>query len=134
LVVLVIDASAFIEYLLRTKTGVGLDGIVQDPETQLHAPALCDVELAAGLRRALMTQRILATRATEALTHYLHLPVIRHEHTALLARVLALRANFSAYDAIYVALAERLGATLVTVDISLRRAAIALATVEVHGT
>jgi predicted nucleic acid-binding protein len=45
-----------------------------------------------------------------ALQHYLLLPLTRHGHQALLPRVLELRANFSAYDACYVALAERLRA------------------------
>jgi len=51
-----------------------------------------------------------AERAELALQHYLLLPLTRHGHQALLPRVLELRANFSAYDACYVALAERLRA------------------------
>jgi predicted nucleic acid-binding protein len=51
------------------------------------------------------------------------LPVFRHGHTKLLTRVLALRDNFSAYDATYVALAEQLDAKLVTADDALARAA-----------
>jgi len=51
------------------------------------------------------------------------LPLSRHGHQHLLARILSLRANFSAYDATYIALAERLGATLVTGDQRLARAA-----------
>lgn len=54
---------------------------------------------------------------------YLDLPLSRHGHQHLLARILNLRANFSAYDATYIALAERLGATLVTGDQRLARAA-----------
>ena len=44
-----------------------------------------------------------------ALDQYLLMPLTRHGHQALLSRVLGLRSNFSAYDACYVALAERLG-------------------------
>jgi predicted nucleic acid-binding protein len=52
----------------------------------------------------------------EALRDYLDLPLTRHGHFLLLERILQLRENFSAYDATYVALAERLGARLATLD------------------
>lgn len=63
-----------------------------------------------------------ASRAAEALQDYLDLPLTRHDHTLLLARILELRANFGAYDACYVALAERIGAELLTADHALARA------------
>ena len=47
----------------------------------------------------------------------------RHEHREFLSRVFELHQNFTPYDAIYVALAERLEATLVTCDLRLTRAA-----------
>ena len=50
-------------------------------------------------------------------------PLMRHGHQALLDRVLTLRPNYTAYDATYVALAERLGAVLLTTDAALARAA-----------
>ena len=62
------------------------------------------------------------SRAEEALTDYLDLPLTRHGHQALLHRILALRANFSAYDASCVALAERLRAPFLTADRRLARA------------
>jgi predicted nucleic acid-binding protein len=83
---------------------------------------LCDVEVVAGLRRALLRHLVSAERADLALQHYLLLPLVRHGHQALLPRVLELRSNFSAYDACYVALAERLGAELLTADERLSRA------------
>lgn len=92
-------------------------------ETDLHVPALCDVEVAAGLRRAVLQRALSAQRAMLALEDYRDLPLTRHGHLALLPRVLQLRANLSAYDAIYVALGEQLGAALLTADARLRRAA-----------
>lgn len=93
------------------------------PDVDLHVPALCDVELTAALRRALASRMILERRARHALEDYRDLPVTRHGHTPLLPRILALRHNFSAYDATYVALAEALDATLLTADAGLARAA-----------
>lgn len=92
-------------------------------EHDLHAPSLCDVELAAVLRRGLLAGRLGGARARAALADYLDLPLVRHGHRGLLARILELRENFSAYDAVYVALAEGLGAELLTADRALARAA-----------
>lgn len=44
------------------------------------------------------------------------LPVERYAHTALVGRVWELRHNFTAYDAIYIALAEAMNAVLYTSD------------------
>jgi predicted nucleic acid-binding protein len=85
-------------------------------------PALCDVEVAAGLRQAVLSDLLSLERAAEALGHYLLLPLTRHGHQALLPRMLDLRSNFSAYDACYVALAEVIGADLLTADERLSRA------------
>lgn len=53
---------------------------------------------------------------------YLDLPLTRHGHQTVIGRILALRENFSAYDAVYVALAEGLHGDLLTADDSLARA------------
>jgi predicted nucleic acid-binding protein len=90
--------------------------VVTDPANDLHVPALCDVELAAGLRRALLTRALSPERAGQAAVDYLDLPLSHHGHQAQLGRILELRDNFSAYDATYVALAEALGASLLTTD------------------
>jgi predicted nucleic acid-binding protein len=44
------------------------------------------------------------------------MPITRHPHTPLLDRIWELRDNMWPYDAAFVALAEALGAPLVTVD------------------
>lgn len=88
----------------------------------LHVPALCDIEVIAGLQRARRKNRVDDDRLNEALADYVSMPFTRHGHEALLERVLELRHNFTAYDAAYVTLAERLGAELVTADAPLARA------------
>jgi predicted nucleic acid-binding protein len=95
---------------------------LRTPEVDLHAPALCDVEIVAGLRRAVLQRTLSDERAREATQDYLDLPISRHPHRHLLMRILELRANFSAYDAAYVALAERLAGGLLTADQRLARA------------
>lgn len=120
--VLVADASALLEYVLRTGPIAELETLIRDPEADVHVPAFCDVELASGLRRAMLHEGMTDLRALEAAADYLDLPLTRHGHQTLLARLLELRYNFTAYDATYVALAEMLGATLVTTDDGLKRA------------
>lgn len=120
--IVVADASAMVEYLLRTRRWPSIDETIEAEATDLHIPALCDVEVCAGLRRALTRRRIDQDRAQEALEIYLDLPLTRHGHEALLARIMTLRANFSPYDVTYVALAEALEAPLLTGDRPLARA------------
>lgn len=116
------DASALAEYLLRTDRGEVTRAVVESPDSDLHAPSLCDIEFTAVLRRALLAGRLGIERARAALRDYLDLPLVRHGHRSLLPRILDLRENFSAYDAAYVALAEALDAHLVTSDVPLARA------------
>lgn len=114
------DASALVELLFRTAAGRIVEGRCRD--AVLHSPALCDLEVAAALRRAWLSRKIDENRFDEALGDYLSIPITRHAHEPLLARILSLRHNFTVYDAAYVTLAERLDAELVTADGPLARA------------
>ena len=120
---LVADASALVEVLLRTPQAASLDPTLNHPEADLHIPALCDIEIVSALRSGLRRELFPAWRAEEALQDYLDLPLTRHGHQGLVHRCLQLRDTLSAYDASYVALAERLDADLVTADRRLARAA-----------
>lgn len=72
--------------------------------------------------------------ATDSLTDLAALPALRWDHQPLLPRVLELRDNLTAYDAIYVALAELLQAALVTSDERLSQGPLLGCSVEVlHG-
>jgi predicted nucleic acid-binding protein len=97
-------------------------------DVDIHIPALCDVEVASALRRLRLSDVLSEARRDEVLSDYVDLHITRHGHFDLLARVLELGADMSAYDAVYVALAETLGAELLTADERLRRA------VEAHTT
>jgi predicted nucleic acid-binding protein len=111
-----------IEYLLGTDAAEAIGEIIRLPDVDLHVPSLCDVEVAAGLRRAILRGILEEDRAGLALDHYAQMPLTRHGHTTLLPRIFELRSNFSAYDACYVALAERLSASLLTADVRMTRA------------
>lgn len=128
---IVLDASAAVEFLLRTEAGIALTGRLLAPETSLHAPYLLDVEVAQVLRRFSLRGEIEPDRARQALEDLADLPVERYPHEILLPRIWALRENLTAYDAAYVALAEVLGATLLTRDARISRASGHHARVEV---
>lgn len=113
---IVLDASAAIEWLLRTQTGIKIDKRIFSPQVPLHAPHLLDVEVAQVLRRYVRDKTITAQRGQEALEDLGDLPLNRYPHDFLIPRVWELRATLTAYDAIYVALAELLDAPLLTCD------------------
>jgi predicted nucleic acid-binding protein len=92
-----------------------------------HAPALAvphllDVEVTQALRRLAASGAVSASDARTALSDLRDLPLQRYPHLALIPRAFELRANVTAYDGVYLALAEGLGADLYTRDRRLARA------------
>jgi predicted nucleic acid-binding protein len=114
--VIVADASAIIELLLQTEVGSRVEDRLRGIGADLHAPHLLDVEIANGLRRLVRRREVLPERAELALETLALLRIIRHPHLPLVNRVWKLRDNFTAYDAVYLALAESLDAVVVTCD------------------
>jgi len=112
---IVVDASVILEILLRTPAAARAEERVFGGEPAA-APHLLDVEVAQVLRRYEAAGRLDAMRGRDALADLADFPLTRYPHDFLLPRIWALRANLTAYDAAYVALAEALGATLVTRD------------------
>jgi predicted nucleic acid-binding protein len=82
----------------------------------LHTPHIIDLEVAQVLRRYERAGTLTASRAEEVLDDLSDLRIVRYPHEFLLDRVWTLRRNLTAYDAVYLALAEALDATLVTRD------------------
>ena len=113
---IVLDASAAIEWLFQSPAGRKIDRRMFVPSESLHAPHLIDVEVAQVLRRYVRDKTITAQRGQEALQDLRDLPLSRYPHEFLIPRVWELRATLTAYDAVYVALAELLGAPLLTCD------------------
>jgi predicted nucleic acid-binding protein len=114
--VIVVDASAIVEVLLNTPIGAELRGCLFAPGETLHVPHLADLEVLQVLRRYSISKILARGRANEAFEDYSAIPFNRYSHSVLLPRVWELRHNLTAYDAVYVALAEALPATLVTCD------------------
>lgn len=112
----VVDASALLEFLLQTPLGLRIETRLFDDGDDLHAPHLIDVELAQALRRLVRAGDVTAARAEEALIDLGDLNLRRYAHAPLIGRAWDLRENLTAYDAMYVALAEGLDAPLVTCD------------------
>jgi predicted nucleic acid-binding protein len=110
-----------LEYLLGAGLAKSIGKSLRAPDVHLDTPVLCDVEVVSGLRAALLRKELSSNRAAEALQDYKDLPLRQHGHRPLLQRIFELRNNFSAYDATYVALAERLNAALLTADDRLTR-------------
>jgi predicted nucleic acid-binding protein len=119
---IVLDASAAVEVVLQSAVGAACTERLLAPEESLHAPHLLDVEVTQVLRRYVRQGDLTAARAREALADLADLPLARYPHDLLLPRAWELRDNLTAYDAVYVALAELLGATLVTRDARIRSA------------
>lgn len=113
---IVTDASVVLELLLRTTAADAVERRLFNRRDSLHAPHLLDVEVAQVLRRYAGRGEISAARGRLTLGLLARLPIERYAHEPMLARIWALRANLTAYDAAYVALAEALGATLLTRD------------------
>ena len=82
----------------------------------LAAPHLIDLEIAQILRRYVRRREITPERGRVALRDLREVQLSRFPHFPLIERIWELRDNVSAYDAVYVSLAEALDATLLTCD------------------
>ena len=83
---------------------------------ELAAPDLVDVETTAVLRRRWLAGTISDQRFEQAIEDLTDIPLARFPTLGLMRRAFELRANVTAYDACYVALAEALDWPLCTAD------------------
>jgi len=83
---------------------------------ELAAPDLVDVETTAVLRRRWRAGTISDQRFEQAIEDLTDIPLARFPTLGLMRRAFELRANVTAYDACYVALAEALDWPLCTAD------------------
>jgi predicted nucleic acid-binding protein len=111
----VLDASVLVAYLARGEHADAARERILSGKP-LWVPHLADAEVGHVLRRAVQLGELTASHARAALAALAEMPLMRAAHRPLLGRAWALRANMSFYDALYVALAERLGVALFTLD------------------
>jgi predicted nucleic acid-binding protein len=98
---------------------------------EIAAPEFIDLEVTSALRGLLRAGKVDKRRADLALADLRRLVLLRASHQGLVARCWELRDNLSVYDASYIALAELLGATLITTDARMSRAPQIMCSVEV---
>lgn len=117
---IVLDASVVVDFVLAlTPHYEAIVDHVREHARELVAPHLLDAEVGQVLRRFVHSGAISSSRADQAITDFLDLGITRYPHGPLLGRAFALRDNATVYDALYLALAETLGATLLTRDAAL---------------
>lgn len=112
---IVVDASVLLEVLLQTRAAEAVEARLFDGST-LHAPHVVDLEVAQVLRRYERNGDLSAERGRAALDVLDAFRIERYPPYLFLSRVWSLRANVTAYDACYLALAEALDAPLLTRD------------------
>jgi len=118
--VIVLDASAAVDWLLQTSSGLQIEKRIYAHRETLHCPHLLDLEFAQVLRRLVRETIVSTGRADAALRDLLALRITRYPHSVCLTRIWQHRHNLTMYDAAYVALAESLNAPLVTPFLGVR--------------
>ncbi|MGQ0626226.1 MAG: type II toxin-antitoxin system VapC family toxin [Sporichthyaceae bacterium] len=112
----VVDASALVGFYVTDdprRTDIVARLALGDA---LYAPAHLDAEVVSALRGLARSNQALEIAAPAALRHLAGFPMRRMPLAPLLGRIWELRNNLSAYDAAYVALAEKLAGPLITCD------------------
>lgn len=113
---IVVDASA----LANAIADDGTDGTVTRARLagtgDLTAPDLVDVETVAVLRKRWIAGDLSRNRFSTAIDDLEDLDMTRYPALPLMRRAFEVRNNVTVYDAVYVALAERLDCVLVTAD------------------
>ena len=110
------DCSAVVYALLRGPGSEAIADRLLTGNAKLHAPYLLDLEVIQALRKACRFGNLDAARASRLLDDFAQLRLVRYSHIPFLPRIWELRNNMTAYDGAYIALAESLGAPLLTRD------------------
>jgi predicted nucleic acid-binding protein len=120
--VIVADASAVAELLLARPDAARVRAVLS-AHPELHVPEHFHVELLSVLRRYSIRGELSELRAAEAIAGLVELRAIRYPVMEMAQEIWDLRAELTAYDAAYLALARRLGVGLITFDKALAASA-----------
>lgn len=118
---IVLDASAVVELITNRPMAETVRKYLAFSGEPMAVPHFMDVEVMSVLRKLTSANLVDGSRADIFIARLKALPAERYAHSDLLGRMWELRHSFTAYDAVYVALAERLNATLYTTDKKLLR-------------
>lgn len=116
----VLDASAAVELLLRTLAGGRAEAALRG--SRVVVPAHFDAEVFSTLGRLVRAGTLEERLVEPILDELARAPFVRYTLQPLLAASWELRHNLALRDALYVALARRLKALLVTADARLAQA------------
>jgi len=118
--VLIVDASCLYEVVADPARAEQVRKRLLD-DTEQAAPHVLDVEVLGVIRRHHLIGRLDRTAAHQAVEDLREWPGERFGHRDLLARAWELRDQARPWDALYIALAEALDGTLITLDHRLGR-------------
>lgn len=118
---LVVDASCLFEVVADTPNAERIRARLM-ADTDHAAPHVVDAEVIGVIRRHHLSGALDVTAVTQAVDDLSAWPGERYGHRALLSRAWDLRDTVRSWDALYVALAEALDATLLTTDARLAAA------------
>ncbi|HEV8239245.1 MAG TPA: type II toxin-antitoxin system VapC family toxin [Thermoanaerobaculia bacterium] len=113
----VVDASAMVDLLIGSPLGDAVRGRLEDHE--LHAPAHFDAEVLSALGRLQRAGKLSVADVASRLAQVAGAPIRRHELASLLDGAWQLRQAIRLLDGLYVTLAARLEAPLITTDAAL---------------
>jgi predicted nucleic acid-binding protein len=130
--VIVVDAAVVVDFLIdASAAGEAVRERLAGERWPWAAPELMDAEVAHVVRRHVLRGELPSVAAEAALADLVTMRIERHSHLPLVQRAFELRDNATIYDALYLTLAEVLGATLLTRDAALARVPGVSAAVEV---
>lgn len=129
---IVADAGVVLEAILFS-SALGPSARTRLASDEVHAPELVDLEVLSALRRLVRRGEAAPRSASHAVDNLARARITRHSHRQFLRRIWELRNNVPAYDAAYVAIAERADATLLTLDWRLAEATGPRCRIEVLG-
>jgi predicted nucleic acid-binding protein len=130
--VTVVDASVVVRLLQARRSDELLRQRIVAAGRGLHAPAHLDTGVLSAVSGLAKGGKITEDRAYRMADQFGALHITRHPVVPFARRLLALRHNFTVYDAAYVALAEALGAPLLTCDAKFGRAPGGAHRAEIH--